>query len=237
MGPIRTVIVVVCACTWWSQIATGYDLSDPAEPWSALRMGDEKDVPATFEALRSKGSRIFMWERTCELGGLLPNQIENQSAPMFRPPPRVVSSVGSGRQVVESGWTDFTAQAELLKKRQAFVAASENLHFYRPHALPEWLQVRVEIERDGKLATGASVAGAYLSSEDNQLLLLVSNLSDQPGALRLHVAAIRGELGERIEVADALTGAPSLRANADGYLRLSIAAHTCPMLHVYPLKS
>lgn len=69
------------------------------------------------------------------------------------------------------------------------------------------------------------------------MLLLVSNLSDQPGALRLHVAAIRGELGERIEVAAALTGAPSLRANADGYLRLSIAAHTCPMLHVYPLKS
>ena len=103
MGPIRTVIIVVCACTWWSQIAAGYDLSDPAEPWSALRVDDVKDVPAPFEALRSEGSRIFMWGRTCELGGLLPNQIENQSAPMFRRPPRVVLSIGGGLVTVLAG--------------------------------------------------------------------------------------------------------------------------------------
>ena len=134
------------------------------------------------------------------------------------------------------GWTDFTAQMGLLKKRQEFIQSSDQVRFYRPHELPEWLQVRVEIERDGKRVTGESVAGAYVRPDDQNLLLVVSNLSDQPGALRLHTAALRQQLGERIEVADALTGAPSLRANADAYLRLSIAAHNCRMLHIYPLE-
>ena len=49
------------------------------------------------------------------------------------------------------------------------------------------------------------------------------------------VAAQRVRVGKRIEVADALTGAPSARANADAYMKLSIPAHTCRMLHIYPL--
>jgi hypothetical protein len=134
------------------------------------------------------------------------------------------------------GWTDFTAQMGYLKKRQEFVQSSDNVRFYRPHELPEWLQVRVEIERDGERVTGESVTGAYVRPDDHNVLLIVSNLSDQPGALRLHTAALRQQLGERIEVADALTGAPSLRANADDFIRLSIPAHTCRMLHIYLLQ-
>ena len=38
------------------------------------------------------------------------------------------------------------------------------------------------------------------------------------------------------ESADALTEAPSLRANADPTMRLSIAAGTCRVFHIYPLE-
>jgi hypothetical protein len=133
------------------------------------------------------------------------------------------------------GWTDLTAQLGLLKTRRKFVRSSDQIRFYRPHEIPEWLKVRIEIEREGKRVTGESVTGAYVRPEDNHVLLVVSNLSDQPGALRLHTAALRQQLGKRIEVADALTGAPSARANADAYMKLSIPAHTCRMLHIYPL--
>ncbi|MCH2131067.1 MAG: DUF6067 family protein [Pirellulaceae bacterium] len=134
------------------------------------------------------------------------------------------------------GWTDFTSQMGRLKKRQEFVQSSEQVRFYRPHELPSWVQVRIEVERDGNRVTGESVVGAYVRPEDQNVLLIVSNLSDEAGALRLHVAALAQQLGGRIEVADALTDAPSLRANADAYMRLSIAAHSCRMLHIYPLK-
>ncbi|MCH2374970.1 MAG: DUF6067 family protein [Planctomycetes bacterium] len=129
------------------------------------------------------------------------------------------------------GWTDFTAQARLLQVRRDFVRSGE-VRFYRPHELPAWLQVRLEIEREGKRTTGEVAAGAYVRARDRSVLLVVSNLSDRAGAVRFNTAALRQNLGGDIEVIDALTDAPSKRANADPYMHLSIAAGTCRMWRV-----
>ena len=131
------------------------------------------------------------------------------------------------------GWTDFTSQLELLKVRQKFLQAPEEVRFYLPHEIPEWLEVRIEIEQNGKVVSSEKEMGAYVRS-DKHILLVVSNLSDQAGAVRFNTGALRQHLNDHIEVSDALTTAPSLRANNDAYMRLSIPAHTCRMFHVYP---
>lgn len=133
------------------------------------------------------------------------------------------------------GWTDFTAQERLLHVRRDFVLSGDRVRFYRPHELPAWLHVGLDIERDGERKSGEVVTGAYVRSPDRHVLLVVSNLSQKPGALKFNAAALRQNLGGDIEIADALTGAPSRRANADPILRLSIPAGTCRMFHVYPL--
>ena len=115
--------------------------------------------------------------------------------------------------------------------RRDFVRSGE-VRFYRPHELPAWLQVRLEIEREGKRTTGEVAAGAYVRARDRSVLLVVSNLSDRAGAVRFNTAALRQNLGGDIEVIDALTDAPSKRANADPYMHLSIAAGTCRMWRV-----
>ena len=130
------------------------------------------------------------------------------------------------------GWTDFTVQMRQLQIRREFVESSDDVRFYRPHEIPAWLNVTLEIERDGKRTDGEVVTGAYVRASDSHVLLVVSNMSGQPGAIRFNTAAIRQNLGGKIEVSDALTGAPSMRANADPILKLSIASGTCRFFYI-----
>ena len=123
-----------------------------------------------------------------------------------------------------------------LQVRRAFVESGDDVRFLRPHEVPAWLRVGLEVERDGQRTGGEVITGAYLRASDKHILLAVSNLSSQPGAIKFNTAAIRQNLGQQIEVADALTGAPSLRANADPILRLSIGSGTCRLFHIYPVK-
>lgn len=121
------------------------------------------------------------------------------------------------------GWMDYTLERPLLKARLDFGLGTEEVQWYRPHELPPWLQVNDDL-----------VAGAYVRKKDNHVLLIVSNLGDKAAELNLDTAAIRAQLGSKIRVEDAATGAPSMRANSDNPLQLSVPAGTCRIFYIYP---
>ena len=88
-------ILITLACLWasLSDCTHGYDLGDPAEPWSDAKAGEVTDVPVPFEPLDTDGTRVSMWGRTYNLGSVLPTQINNQRVSIFHQAPRVVIDV------------------------------------------------------------------------------------------------------------------------------------------------
>ena len=87
--------------------AQEYDLADPSEPWLEAQAGVTTQVPPPFEPLALDGSRVSMWGREYELGGVLPLQIRNQGKSVFVRPPQIIFTIGGTRHESVAGAPTF----------------------------------------------------------------------------------------------------------------------------------
>lgn len=90
------VLCLICVSPLLAEAEVPYDLSDPAEPWRTSNSGVTTEVPAPFEPLMT-GSKVSMWGRTYELGGLFPVQITNQGKTVFVEAPKLILVTSQGR--------------------------------------------------------------------------------------------------------------------------------------------